>query len=166
MTKVINLTTEATIVAMANALDRVERLDHEGARLIAYARAGIRAGDAVAYDRDAFARQRQRRNMRAARDGASMTAMFAGILALGCVAPDGEAMAATATAHEQTWGAALATLIMIAASIVMICAVALGLMERWNTRHKRRRTAALMANIERDAEHAARMASGGAEAAQ
>lgn len=152
------LAREATIVAMANALNDLERLDHEGARLTAYRNAGIGYGDCVAYDRDAFARQRQRRNMRNARDGVAMTAMFAGILALGCIAPEGEAMAAAA-AQDSTWGVSLAVVIMVCVALLLIISVALGLAEYWSARRRvRRRTAAITKNIRDDAEHAARMA--------
>ena len=56
---------ESWIVRMASALDDLERLNHEAARLMAYQRAGIPHGEAMAYDRDAHRRQLERRDLRA-----------------------------------------------------------------------------------------------------
>ena len=56
---------ESTIVCMANALDDLDRINHEGARLMAYQRANILYGEAMAYDRDAHRRQLERRDLRA-----------------------------------------------------------------------------------------------------
>ena len=56
---------ESWIVRMASALDDLERLNHEAARLMAYQRAGIPHGEALAYDRDAHRRQIERRDLRA-----------------------------------------------------------------------------------------------------
>ena len=56
---------EATIIRMANALDDLDRINHEAERLMAYQRAGILYGEAMAYDRDAHRRQLERRDLRA-----------------------------------------------------------------------------------------------------
>jgi len=56
---------ESIIVRMANALDGLNNLSHEGARLMAYQRANILYGEAMAYDRDAHRRQLDRRDLRA-----------------------------------------------------------------------------------------------------
>jgi hypothetical protein len=56
---------ESTIIRMANALDGLNNLSHEGARLMAYQRAGVLYGEAMAYDRDAHRRQLERRDLRA-----------------------------------------------------------------------------------------------------
>jgi hypothetical protein len=56
---------ESTIVRMANALDGLNNLSHEGARLMAYQRAGILTAEAMACDRDAHRRQLERRDLRA-----------------------------------------------------------------------------------------------------
>jgi hypothetical protein len=56
---------ESTIVRMANALDGLNNLSHEAERLIAYQRAGVLYGEAMAYDRDAHRRQLKRRDLRA-----------------------------------------------------------------------------------------------------
>lgn len=56
---------ESTIIRMANALDDLDRINHEAARLMAYQRANILYGEAMAYDRDAHRRQLERRDLRA-----------------------------------------------------------------------------------------------------
>ena len=56
---------EVTIVRMASALDDLDRINHEAARLMAYQRAGILTGEAMAYDRAAHRRQLERRELRA-----------------------------------------------------------------------------------------------------
>lgn len=56
---------ESTIIRMANALDGLNNLSHEGERLVAYQRAGVLYGEAMAYDRDAHRRQLERRELRA-----------------------------------------------------------------------------------------------------
>lgn len=56
---------EAIIVRMANALDDLDRLNHEAARLMAYQRAGIPNCEALAYDNAAHWRQMMRRDLRA-----------------------------------------------------------------------------------------------------
>lgn len=56
---------ETTVIRMASALDDLERINHEAARLMAYQRAGIMLGEAMAYDRDAHRRQLERRDLRA-----------------------------------------------------------------------------------------------------
>lgn len=56
---------ESWTVRMANALDDLDRINHEAARIMAYQRAGIPHGEAMAYDRDAHRRQIERRELRA-----------------------------------------------------------------------------------------------------
>ena len=70
---------EIAVIRMANALDGLSNINHEAARLMAYQRAGVLYGEAMAYDRDAHRRQLVRRELRA-------RGVLAVAAALGCAA--------------------------------------------------------------------------------
>lgn len=70
---------ETIVIRMANALNDLDRINHEAERLVAYQHAGVLYSEAMAYDRDAHRRQLERRELRA-------RYVLAVAAALGCAA--------------------------------------------------------------------------------